>query len=135
VVALQAQRQARTGGSYPLSQWLSSRHADKLFTRIRRIVKEGFADPSFGPNEVAAEMGISLRYLQKIFTQRGSTCSEFIFSVRLDHASRLVHRRASLGTGQPLSEIAYSCGFRDYTHFARKFRHRFGYAPGAFRAA
>jgi AraC-like DNA-binding protein len=32
---------------------------------------------------------------------------------------------------QPLSEIAYACGFRDYTHFARKFRHRFGHAPGA----
>jgi AraC family transcriptional regulator, positive regulator of tynA and feaB len=60
---------------------------------------------------------------------------EFIFSVRLDHASRLVHRRASLGRSQPLSEFAYSCGFRDYTHFARKFRHRFGHAPGAFIAA
>jgi AraC-like DNA-binding protein len=40
--------------------------------------------------------------------------------------------RASLGTSQPLSEIAYPCGFRDYyTHFARKFRQRFGYSPGA----
>jgi AraC-like DNA-binding protein len=37
---------------------------------------------------------------------------------------------ASLGTSQPLSEIAFACGFRDYTHFARKFRHRFGYSPG-----
>ena len=76
-------------------------------------------------------MGISLRYLQKLFTERGSTCSELIFALRLDHAERLVHRRSSLGTSQPLSEIAYACGFRDYTHFARKFRHRFGHAPGA----
>ena len=37
-----------------------------------------------------------------------------------------------LGTGQPLSEIAYACGFRDYTHFARKFRRQFGHAPGAY---
>jgi AraC family transcriptional activator of tynA and feaB len=118
----------------PSDPWPSSRHADKLFARIRRIVKDSFADPNLGPNEVATEMGISLRYLQQIFTQRGSTCSEFIFSVRLDHAARLVQRRASLGTREPLSEIAYSCGFRDYSHFARKFRHRFGDAPGAFRA-
>jgi AraC family transcriptional regulator, positive regulator of tynA and feaB len=62
-----------------------SRHADKLFARIRGVVKDGFAD----------------------------------------------HRRASLGISQPLSEIAYACGFRDYTHFARKFRQRFGYSPGA----
>jgi AraC-like DNA-binding protein len=42
-----------------------------------------------------------------------------------------VLQKPSLGTGQPLSEIAYACGFRDYTHFARKFRQRFGYSPGA----
>jgi len=111
-----------------------SRHAERLFARIRDIIKDGFADPDFGPREVAAETGISLRYLQKLFTVRGSTCSEFIYSLRLDHAARLLHRRASLETSQPLSEIAYACGFRDYTHFARRFRHRFGYPPGG-RAA
>jgi AraC-like DNA-binding protein len=115
----------------PSEPWLGSRHADKLFARIHGIITDGFADPDFGPNEVAAEAGISLRYLQKLFTERGSTCSELIFSLRLDHAARLVNRRASLGTNQPLSEIAYASGFHDYTHFARKFRHRFGHAPGA----
>jgi AraC family transcriptional activator of tynA and feaB len=107
-----------------------SRHADRLFARVRTVVKEGFADPDFGPRTVAAETGISLRYLQKLFTVRGSTCSEFIYSLRLEHAARLLHRRASFSTSQPLTEIAYACGFRDYTHFARRFRDRFGYPPG-----
>jgi AraC-like DNA-binding protein len=111
-----------------------SRHADRLFARIRSVINERCVDPNFGPNEVAAETGISLRYLQKLFTDRGWTCSEFIYSLRLDHAASLVHRRASLGARQPLSEIAYSCGFRDYTHFARKFRYRFGHPPGAHSA-
>jgi AraC-like DNA-binding protein len=115
----------------PSDRWVGSRHSDMLFKRIRGIMEDSFADPNFGPNEVAAGTGISLRYLQKLFTERGSTCSEFIYSLRLDHAARLVNRRASLGTNQPLSEIAYACGFRDYTHFARKFRHRFGHPPGA----
>src|ERR1700720_2454402 len=109
----------------------ASGHADRLFARIRGVVKDGFADPDFSPREVAAEAGISLRYLQKLFTERGSTCSEFIYSLRLDHAARLLHRRALLNTSQPLSEIAYTCGFSDYTHFARKFRRRFGHPPGA----
>jgi len=107
-----------------------SRHAQRLVARIRNIINDGFENPDFGPREVAAEAGISLRYLQKLFTARGSTCSEFIYSLRLDHAARLLHRRASLATNQPLSEIAYTCGFRDYTHFARKFRDRFGHSPG-----
>jgi AraC-like DNA-binding protein len=107
-----------------------SRYADKLFMRVRSVIKDGFADPDFGPCEAAARAGISLRYLQKMFTQRGSTCSEFIYSFRLDHAARLLQRRAALDASQALSEIAYASGFRDYRHFARKFRHRFGRAPG-----
>jgi AraC-like DNA-binding protein len=117
----------------PSDPWPVSRYADKLFTRIRGVIKDHFADPDFGPSEVAAEAGISLRYLQKLFTARNSTCSEFIYSLRLDHAARLLHRRALLNTSQPLSEIAYTCGFSDYTHFARKFRRRFGHPPGAHR--
>jgi AraC family transcriptional regulator, positive regulator of tynA and feaB len=33
-------------------------------------------------------------------------------------------------SSQPLSEIAYACGYRDYTNFARAFRQRFDRAPG-----
>ena len=108
-----------------------SRSADKLFARISGAVKDGLADPDFGPAELASEVGISLRYLQKLFTERMMTCSEFIYSHRLDHAAYLLHRRALKGTDQPLSEIAYACGFREYAHFARRFRKRFGYSPGA----
>jgi AraC family transcriptional regulator, positive regulator of tynA and feaB len=115
----------------PSDHELFSRHADKLFKRICNIIKARFTDPDFGPSEVAAEAGISLRYLQKLFTAHNSTCSHFIQSIRLDHAARLLHRRVLLNTNQPISEIAYGSGFVDYSHFARRFRHRFGRAPGA----
>jgi AraC family transcriptional regulator, positive regulator of tynA and feaB len=108
-----------------------SSHTDKLFKRICNIIRDRFADPDFGPAEVAAEAGISLRYLQKLFTARSSSCTHFIHSVRLDHAARLLRRRALLNTRQPVSQIAYASGFNDYTHFARQFRRRFGHPPGA----
>jgi len=106
-------------------------HTDKLFKRVCGIIKDRFADPDFSPREVAAGAGISLRYLQKLFTARGSTCTHFIHSVRLDHAARQLHRRGSLNTSQPISEIAYASGFGNYTHFARQFRRRFGHPPAA----
>jgi AraC-like DNA-binding protein len=108
-----------------------SRHAERLFARIRNVIKDRCSDPDFGSAEVAAEMGISLRYVQKLLMARGTTCGELIYSMRLDHAAHLLERRRSLGTRQHLGEIAYACGFRDYAHFARRFRHRFGHAPGA----
>jgi AraC family transcriptional activator of tynA and feaB len=78
---------------------------------------------------------LSNRLTEATVTQRGSTCTEFIYSLRLDHAARLLDRRTLLAMSDPISTIAYDCGFRDYTHFARKFRHRFGYPPGAYSAA
>jgi AraC family transcriptional activator of tynA and feaB len=108
-----------------------SGHTGKLFDRICGTIKSRFVDPDFGPFEVATEAGISLRYLQKIFTARRSSCTYFIQSVRLDHAAHLLHRRASLNTGQPVGEIAYASGFNSYSHFARQFRLRFGHPPGA----
>jgi AraC family transcriptional regulator, positive regulator of tynA and feaB len=104
---------------------------DKLFERICGVIKDGLSDPDFGPHEVAVAARVSLRYVQKLFTKRGTTCSEFIYSLRLGHAAHLLQRRALLRTGKPLSEIAYACGFRDYAHFARRFRNRFGCPPGA----
>jgi AraC family transcriptional regulator, positive regulator of tynA and feaB len=112
-----------------------SPHAHKLFMRIRVLIKAHVTDPDFGPPEAASEAGISLRYLQKLFTQRGLTCTDFIYSLRLNEAARLLDRRRLLDTKEPISAIAYACGFRDYTHFARKFRLRFGYSPGAHSAA
>jgi AraC family transcriptional regulator, positive regulator of tynA and feaB len=121
------------GALFAVSEFLTtSSYADKVFERVCRIIKGRFADPEVGPYEVALEAGISLRYLQKLFTERGSTCSHFIQSLRLDHAARLLHRRSLIKTKQPLSEIAYACGFRDYNHFAQTFRYRFGCPPSAF---
>lgn len=107
------------------------RHTDKLFTRICAIVRGGFADPAFGPGDVADQAGISLRYLQKLFTQRNSTCTQFINAVRLDHALALLKRRSALRTSQSISDIAYASGYSDYTNFHRRFRCRFGQTPGS----
>ena len=116
------------GALFAPSDPAPARHSDKLFMRVRGIIQDGFADLDLDPCEVAARAGISLRYLQKLFTQRGSTCSEFIYSFRLDYAAHLLQRQSALGASQALREIAYASGFRDHHHL---FRQRFGHAPGA----
>ncbi len=105
--------------------------SDKLFRRVCNIIKDRFGDSTISPDDVAAEAGISRRYLQKLFAMRNSTYTHFVNSVRLDHAARLLERRALLDTIQPISAIAYSSGFANYANFARQFQNRFGHSPGA----
>jgi AraC-like DNA-binding protein len=88
----------------------ASPYTDKQFGRVRAFIEERFADPDLRPRDVAAEAGISLLYLQKLFTQRGSTCRGFIDSLRLDHAGRLLQRRrwrahASLSARSPTPAV------------------------------
>jgi AraC family transcriptional regulator, positive regulator of tynA and feaB len=111
-----------------------SPYTDKLFGRASDIIRSRFCDPDFGPVDVAAEMGISLRYLQTLFIARGTTCGQFIRSSRLNYAASLLHRREQMKNASPLTEVAYACGFHDYVYFARTFRRRFGHSPGIHKA-
>jgi len=111
-----------------------SPYTDKLFARASDIIRSRFCDADFGPVDVAAEMGISLRYLQTLFTARGTSCGQFIRSSRLNYAASLLRRRAQMKSASPLSEVAYACGFHDYVYFSRMFRRRFGHPPGIHKA-
>ena len=104
--------------------------SEKLFSRVCNVVRDRFEDPNVAPDDVAAEAGISRRYLQKLFAMRNMTYTNFINSVRLDRVAHLLQRRALLGATQPISAIAYSCGFGNYANFARQFQKRFGHSPG-----
>jgi AraC family transcriptional regulator, positive regulator of tynA and feaB len=107
-----------------------SSYSDRLFQRVCRIVENHFTDPNVGPAEIAAEAGISLRYLQKLFACRGTTCGQYIQSLRLGHAFTLLARRPDVKGGQSISEIAWASGYRDLSYFHRVFRRRFGHSPG-----
>lgn len=117
-------------GSADLPRHVS--HGDKLFMRVGRVIKQSFADPDVGSVQVAAEAGVSVRYLQKLFASRGTTYGQFVRACRLEHAAQLLAVGTST-TALPLVEVAFASGYRDYAHFARHFRARFETTPGAFR--
>jgi AraC family transcriptional regulator, positive regulator of tynA and feaB len=112
-----------------------STHTTELFKQVWAIIEGRFTDTELNPADVAAEARISLRYMQKLFAARGVTYGHLIQSLRLEHAARLLQRRALLDTSRPLNQIAYASGFRDYAYFCRKFHERFGHPPSAYAGA
>jgi AraC family transcriptional regulator, positive regulator of tynA and feaB len=114
----------------PDPSFLSS-SAEKLFDRACAVMRGRFAETELTIGAIAAEVGIRPRYLQKLFTAKGLTCRNYILSLRLEHAAQLLQRRSRLQTGQSIGEVAFACGFNDYTYFSRVFRRRFGVVPSA----
>ncbi len=73
--------------------------------------------------------GVSLRTLQRLFRERfGTSPMNWLMETRLQEAARLI--RAG---DDPVTKIAYRVGFKDPSHFTRRFKARFGVSPNEFR--
>lgn len=94
-------------------------------------VKARFADPSFSSQDVAAALGVSQRYVNKLLHESGLSFAERILELRLQKAGAML---ADVRNDRlKISDIALSCGFSDVSHFNRRFRARFGASPTQYR--
>jgi len=90
---------------------------------------ESVLDQALSPAEIARDLGISQRQLERQFRQQlGRTPLAYHRDLRLDQARRLLSQ-----TTLPVIEIAISCGFGSASHFARLYRQRFGQLPNMDR--
>ncbi|WP_127599535.1 helix-turn-helix domain-containing protein [Nitratireductor alexandrii] len=105
--------------------------ADAQFVALRRYVERCFADPRLNAARCARAIGISPRYVHKLFARAGTTLGAFVMEVRLREAAAAL--RAPAKAAVPVTSIAYACGFSDLSHFSRSFRARYGAPPGAWR--
>lgn len=80
---------------------------------------------------VAAQLGVTPRYIHMLFDTEDETFIEFVLSRRLIR----VHRMLSDSRFDPLtiSAIAFDAGFADLSHFNHSFRRRFGATPSEMR--
>jgi AraC family transcriptional activator of tynA and feaB len=88
-------------------------------------------DPALSPDFVAARFGISTRTLHLRFEKLEQTFGRWLLDARLDASCNALRDPRHTCN---ISEIAYSCGFNDLSHFNKTFRTRFGVSPGEWRA-
>ena len=84
------------------------------------------------PQVVAAYCGVSVRTLHLRFKTLGQTFGNWLLESRLNACSRAL--RDPFQQTRTISEIAYSCGFNDLSHFNKTFRARFGMSPREWRS-
>ncbi|BAD57907.1 AraC family transcriptional regulator [Nocardia farcinica] len=103
-------------------------HAEDL-RRVQHLMARRMHDPDQTLTEVGAELGMSLRYIHKLFSAAGTTPRTWLYDLRLARARTLL-----LDTDRTVADISVQVGFRDVSHFSRAFRRRFGASPAHFRA-
>lgn len=93
-------------------------------------IEARFQEPDLDVASIARRVGISPRYLQRLFETTGTTITERVNELRLQRAFALL---TAAGDGRRISDIALEVGFSDLSHFNRLFRARFGDTPRGVR--
>jgi AraC-like DNA-binding protein len=107
--------------------------AETLLTRIRTFARLHLADPDLVPATIAAAHNISLRQLYKLCADADLSLEQWIINERLQRVRQELTRPDRRHV--PIGAIARGWGFRDPTHFTRRFKARYGVTPGQWRSS
>ncbi len=103
--------------------------AQHTYFRALAIIERYRCDRRVTPVQVAKLVGCSLRHLQGVFNDRGSTIDGAIWNARLRLASEMLIRDRQC----PITKIAWTCGFTSPSHFSASFRDLFDASPTEWR--
>jgi AraC-like DNA-binding protein len=101
-----------------------------LIERIRLYVQVNHARPELDAELVAHVHHISTRYLFKVWSSQQQTFAETIIAIRLEAARRMLAIQPRLS----VAAVAHRCGFRNVSHFGRRYRAAYGQTPTETRS-
>ena len=101
---------------------------DALIERVMKYMNEHLADPDLNVEKLTEDVGISRAQLhRKLKEIAGVSAGEFIRNLRLEQAARLIEE------GQiNITQVAYSVGFNNQTHFSTVFKKHYGMSPSEY---
>jgi len=102
-----------------------------LFIKVSGYIADNLADPGLDAPSIARACHISVRYLQALFQEQGTTVTDWIRERRLAGARRDLADPARREA--PIAEIAARWGYADPAYFARLFRRAYGETPREWR--
>ena len=100
-------------------------------TGAKRYMAANLTDAGLGVGKVAAHLGVSNRYVHKLFEGSGHTFSETLTLFRLEACERAL--RSTSERHRTIADIAFGFGFNDLSWFYRCYRAHMGETPGETR--
>jgi AraC-like DNA-binding protein len=95
--------------------------------RVLAYLDRRHTDPALTPEGVARTLGISVRYLHRLFEAHQGTFSQALLQRRLATAHRLLS--SPMSKGKTVLELAFTAGFNSANAFYRAFRAAYGMTP------
>ncbi len=99
---------------------------NRYVKRVEDYIRALYMQP-LRVEDIAHSFNLDRRYLSRLFKAKtGVTISEFLISVRMENAARLLEKGASV------KEAAQLSGYSDVSNFSKMFKKRYGKSPKDF---
>lgn len=127
--ALLQKRYSADVGAAP--KMLSSNKADiEFMDKLVRVIEDNLLERQVSVPFLCEQMAMGhTKLFNKIKGLTGASPQEFIQSIRLKYAARLLREDASMN----VSDVAYQLGYSSLNYFGKCFRNAFGQSPSAYR--
>lgn len=96
---------------------------------LLRLIKQHACDSELNLAFVANKLHVSRRLAQQMLKEDNTTFTDFVTQERLQLAAGKLMAKSDL----PVSQVAYSSGFSDVSHFNHLFKQRYGMSPSEYR--
>ena len=104
---------------------------ETLMSQVHAYVRQHLRDPALGPESVARALAVSRRQLFRICTRADFSLEQYIIGKRLEGAK--AELGSAVGRSRSIAAVAFWWGFKDPTHFARRFKAAYGLLPSDWR--
>jgi AraC-like DNA-binding protein len=116
--------------------WAQERDDGQAMRKLRleqigQHMRRNFADPELSPGDAADALGLSRRYVHKLYAQEGRSFRQELIALRIEACLRAFTDEKQ--AGKTIADIAFAAGYTDISQFNRHFRRLKEDTPSAVR--
>jgi len=105
-----------------------TKHKHHYVRQVKNYINAHYME-QISVDKISKYLGLDRRYLVRLFKGKtGQTLQDYIISVRMEEARRL------LSLGRSVNEAASLCGYNDTCNFSKMFKKHFGSSPANWKS-
>jgi AraC-like DNA-binding protein/mannose-6-phosphate isomerase-like protein (cupin superfamily) len=109
---------------------ISTLKALSLF-RIKQYIQTHLDNENLNAEEISQGVKLSIRYINELFHHQNTSVMRFLTEKRLERSQHYLSN--AFFSHLSVTDIAFRCGFKNFSHFSRVFKARYLYSPRAYR--
>lgn len=109
---------------------MSTLKALSLF-RVKQYIQSHLENENLSAEDISQAVRLSTRYINELFQHQNTSLMRFLTEKRLERSEHFLAN--AFYSDLAITDIAFRCGFKNFSHFSRVFKESYHYSPREYR--